>query len=174
MYKGKRGSSPQQGKGVAKSTRSSNKGGGSRGKSRASQAPATQLDASWRIKALVSTAASFDLDMPETILGSGECGYVFGCRCGQSQRPGCGRQADHRALLPAATRALAAIHTLGVLHRDLRADNILVAPPTAASGSPTVQFVDFGYARCGSSLADRQQEMDSLVSLFQQAADTRR
>ena len=83
-------------------------------------------------------------------------------------------RADHRALLPAATRALAAIHTLGVLHGDLRADNILVAPPTAASGSPTVQFVDFGYARCGSSLADRQQEMDSLVSLFQQAADTRR
>lgn len=82
VLQGKRGSSPQQGKGVAKSTRSSNKGGGSRGKSRASQAPATQLDASWRIKALVSTAASFDLDMPETILGSGECGYVFGCRCG--------------------------------------------------------------------------------------------
>ena len=75
-------------------------------------------------------------------------------------------RADHRALLPAATRARAAIHTLGVLHGDLRADNILVAPPTAASGSPTVQFVDFGYARCGSSLADRQQEMGSLVSLF--------
>jgi hypothetical protein len=83
---GKRGSSPQQGKGVPKSKRSSNKGGGSRSKSRASRAPTTQLDASWRIKAdwpaLVSTAASFDLDMPETILGSGECGYVFGCRCG--------------------------------------------------------------------------------------------
>ncbi|KAK9917783.1 hypothetical protein WJX75_008175 [Coccomyxa subellipsoidea] len=238
---GKRGSSPQQGKGVPKSKRSSNKGGGSRGKSRASRAPTTQLDASWRIKAdwpaLVSTAASFDLDMPETILGSGECGYVFGCRLeGQDAavklvpveganellarlrheaqvycalRPlwgdkvpallaaGYGRdrccyllatarvgnapaaevdlsRADHRALLPAATRALAAIHTLGVLHGDLRADNMLVAPPTAASGSPTVQFVDFGYARCGSSLADRQQEMESLVSLFQQAADTRR
>ena len=82
----KRGSNPQQEKGVAKSKRSSNKGGGSRGKSRASRAPTTQLDASWRVKAdwpaLVSTASSFDLDMPETILGSGEGGCVFGCRCG--------------------------------------------------------------------------------------------
>ena len=82
-------------------------------------------------------------------------------------------RAEHRALLPAATSALAAIHALGVLHGDMRADNILVAPPTAASGPPSVQFVDFGYACYNSSLADRQREMDDLVRLFQQAAGTR-
>ncbi|KAK9803883.1 hypothetical protein WJX72_001957 [[Myrmecia] bisecta] len=112
---------------------------------------------------------------------NGECGYVFGCRLeGQDAAVKLVRvegadellaRLRHEAQVYCALRPLWG--DKGVLHGDLRPDNILVAPPMAASGPPTVQFVDFGYACYGGSLDEQQQELESLVRLFQQAADSR-
>lgn len=40
--------------------------------------------------------------------------------------------------------AIAYLHSQGVVHRDLKAENLLVVDPTA--DFPTVKLIDFGFA----------------------------
>ena len=44
-------------------------------------------------------------------------------------------------------RALDYIHTLGLVHEDIKPSNVVVCPPESASGQPQAKLIDFGLAR---------------------------
>lgn len=43
--------------------------------------------------------------------------------------------------------ALATAHAMGILHRDLKPDNVVLVPPAAEGGRETVKILDFGLAK---------------------------
>ena len=49
---------------------------------------------------------------------------------------------QHRPLLPQVCLAVEYLHSVDVVHRDLKAENIVFA----AKGSPVIKFIDFGGA----------------------------
>ncbi len=64
------------------------------------------------------------------------------------------------AIVAHAARALAALHAAGVVHCDVKPDNVFVLCDPAADGSPRVKVIDLGVARsihepCESGTADR-------------------
>ena len=59
----------------------------------------------------------------------------------------------------ASLRALTAIHAFGVLHGDIRPQNILV--PQSEQGG--VRFIDFGFSRAIATEADILKEVEELL-----------
>ena len=55
--------------------------------------------------------------------------------------------AEAATVMAAVADALAHAHHLGVVHRDLKPDNILVGTPDALDRDPQVRLIDFGIAR---------------------------
>ncbi|WP_437292511.1 serine/threonine-protein kinase [Sorangium sp. So ce426] len=51
------------------------------------------------------------------------------------------------ALLEEVGGALAAAHAIGVVHRDVKAQNVMVCPGAGGLGAPGVKLVDFGIAK---------------------------
>ncbi|WP_437989199.1 serine/threonine-protein kinase [Sorangium sp. So ce145] len=51
------------------------------------------------------------------------------------------------ALLEEVGGALAAAHAIGVVHRDVKAQNVMVCPGAGGLGAPRVKLVDFGIAK---------------------------
>ncbi|WP_437979455.1 serine/threonine-protein kinase [Sorangium sp. So ce117] len=51
------------------------------------------------------------------------------------------------ALLEEVGGALAAAHAIGVVHRDVKAQNVMVCPGAGGIGAPGVKLVDFGIAK---------------------------
>jgi predicted Ser/Thr protein kinase len=70
---------------------------------------------------------------------------VAGESLGQRLRRGPLGEEESRALLVAVAGAVAALHAQGILHRDLKPDNVLIR----ADGSPVL--IDFGLARSDST-----------------------
>ena len=75
-------------------------------------------------------------------------------------------------LMDSAHDALSAIHAAGVLHNDIRLDNMLVVPHTPGS-SCSIMFLDFGRAmhlpsttsrRARQEFAAEHEELDSLMA----------
>ena len=60
-----------------------------------------------------------------------------------------GRFTEHDALIVArqAVRGLAVAHTQGIVHRDIKPDNIMILPPDVDDGHERVKVVDFGIAK---------------------------
>jgi serine/threonine protein kinase len=50
-------------------------------------------------------------------------------------------------IIEAMVAALAAAHKAGIVHRDFKSDNVMVAPPFHEGGTPRVVVMDFGLAR---------------------------
>ena len=75
-------------------------------------------------------------------------------------------------LCTAAKEALARVHALGVVHGDVRLENMLVSqpktPPRSGSAPSCVVLLDFGHARCGASTEDIAAEMAYLQQLLQE------
>ncbi|AUX44312.1 uncharacterized protein SOCE26_057760 [Sorangium cellulosum] len=55
--------------------------------------------------------------------------------------------AEAVALLEEVLGALAAAHAIGVVHRDVKAENVMVRPRAGVSGALGVKLVDFGIAK---------------------------
>lgn len=50
--------------------------------------------------------------------------------------------------------ALAAVHEVGITHRDLKPDNIMLVPDPIAAGGERAKLLDFGIARLGTDSAE--------------------
>ncbi|MCA9690406.1 MAG: serine/threonine-protein kinase [Nannocystaceae bacterium] len=59
---------------------------------------------------------------------------------------GAGRETIVEIFLQIA-RALDYIHTLGLVHEDIKPSNVIVCPPETAEGQPQAKLIDFGLAR---------------------------
>ncbi|WP_437720056.1 serine/threonine-protein kinase [Sorangium sp. So ce861] len=55
--------------------------------------------------------------------------------------------AEAVALLEEVCGALAAAHAIGVVHRDVKAQNVMIRPPAGGGGARGVKLVDFGIAK---------------------------
>lgn len=73
------------------------------------------------------------------------------------------RPADDAHLLPQLQEALQAVHGLGILHGDIRRQNILVS---VESGRQRVWLIDFGYAKQQASESEFNIEMEQLAFVF--------
>jgi tRNA A-37 threonylcarbamoyl transferase component Bud32 len=64
----------------------------------------------------------------------------------------------------AAQRTLRLVHQCGVLHGDIRLDNIMLLAPTAAAPGPRIVFVDFGLSRMAGhdELDNEERQLDAL------------
>lgn len=65
------------------------------------------------------------------------------------------------AVAAAAFEALNGVHASGMLHGDIREDNILVA-----EGS--VRLIDFGFSMDSTSNEDRKKELEQLLDIISQ------
>ncbi|KAK9829673.1 hypothetical protein WJX72_007293 [[Myrmecia] bisecta] len=75
------------------------------------------------------------------------------------------RHWEDRALAPHAQEALAALHDAGVLHNDIRLDNMLVLEEPGA-GATRVMFIDLHLAVLGAPESELQNEKDYLAGLI--------
>ena len=82
------------------------------------------------------------------------------------------------SLCTSAQEALAHVHAHGVVHGDVRLENMLVCRPKAVPHvglvpSPVV-IVDFGHARCGAPPEDMAAEMAGLLRLLKEAFELKK
>jgi tRNA A-37 threonylcarbamoyl transferase component Bud32 len=68
--------------------------------------------------------------------------------------------AEWKACSRSAEAGLAAIHKLGVVHNDIRSENLVVV------ARKRVVFLDFGIARRSRDAKDRQQDRRALRGVF--------
>eukprot|EP00197_Chlamydomonas_leiostraca_P006430 CAMPEP_0202868670 /NCGR_PEP_ID=MMETSP1391-20130828/11007_1 /ASSEMBLY_ACC=CAM_ASM_000867 /TAXON_ID=1034604 /ORGANISM="Chlamydomonas leiostraca, Strain SAG 11-49" /LENGTH=595 /DNA_ID=CAMNT_0049548865 /DNA_START=6 /DNA_END=1793 /DNA_ORIENTATION=+ len=80
---------------------------------------------------------------------------------------------EDAALLPAASEGLARIHSAGVLHGDIRPENLLVVPG-GPGAQPRVVWLDFGLACHCTDAAAHQFEQRQLQLMFTAPASTLR
>jgi tRNA A-37 threonylcarbamoyl transferase component Bud32 len=73
------------------------------------------------------------------------------------------RIAGDEGLLSAARSILQRIHSKGVIHGDLREDNLIV---THQGGSCKVWLLDFSHCRFSNDAAAQEQELCELEDLF--------
>src|SRR5262245_28141640 len=59
--------------------------------------------------------------------------------------------------------SLQAAHTRGVVHRDLKPDNVLVVPDAEAAGGERTKILDFGIAKLTDTAADRQRTQTGML-----------